>query len=101
MHTILVSAGKPKRCAGWGQCITGMKTIFVDTGIRIHYPSRDYKGWQNPQRETIKHKSKYIDFRNTLVHEIVHYRFPKYRHGHRFERRIKEILQGRTLEPME
>lgn len=48
----------------------------------------------------MKHKSKYIDFRNTLVHELVHYRFPKMRHGWRYERRIIEILRGITFEPM-
>jgi hypothetical protein len=85
MHSILVNAGKPKRCAGWGQCFWEMKTIFVDTGLRIHYPSRVHKGWTNPAREQVKHKSKYADFRNTLVHELVHYRFRKYRHGKAFE----------------
>jgi hypothetical protein len=35
MHTILVNAGKPKRCAGWGECFWELKTIFVDAGIRI------------------------------------------------------------------
>ena len=99
MHAVLVSAGKNKRCAGWGQCFRDMETIFVDTGIRIHYPSRMYKGWQNPQREQVKHKSKYIDFRNILVHELVHYRFAYLQHGKKFEKRIKEILQGRTFEP--
>jgi len=100
MHVILVNAGQPKRCAGWGQCFWSMQTIFIDAGIRIHYPSRKYKGWRNPDRELVKHKSKYIDFRNTLVHELVHYRWPKLRHGRRYEKRIYEILRGRTFNPI-
>lgn len=99
MHTILVNAGKPKRCAGWGQCFRSLGIIFVDAGIRIHYPSRTYKGVRLPTRELIKHKSKYIDFRNTLVHELVHYRFAYLQHGRKFEKRINEILRGRTFEP--
>ena len=101
MHAILVNAGESKRCAAWGECFWHLQTIFIDTGIRIHYPSRPYKGVRLPERELVKHKSKYIDFRNTLVHELVHYRFPKMRHGARFERRINEILRGRTFEPMQ
>jgi hypothetical protein len=98
MHAILVNAGKRKRCAGWGQCFRSMQTIFVDTGIRIHYPSRRYKGVKLPTRELVKHKSKYTDFRNTLVHELVHYRFAYLRHGKRFEKRINEILRGRIFD---
>jgi hypothetical protein len=99
MHIILVNAGKPKRCAGWGECFRELDTIFVDAGIRIHYPSRQYAHWRKPDREYVKHKSKYIDFRNTLVHELVHYRWPKLRHGWRYEKRIQEILRGKTFEP--
>lgn len=99
MHAILVNAGKPKRCAGWGQCFWDLNTIFVDTGLRIHYPSRRYKGVTRSARETVKHKSEYIDFRNTLVHELVHYRFRYLQHGWKFEKRINEILRGRTFEP--
>ena len=71
MHAILVNAGKPKRCAGWGQCFWDLNTIFVDTGLRIHYPSRRYKG---------------VTFRYL-------------QHGWKFEKRINEILRGRTFEP--
>lgn len=99
MHTILVNAGEPKRCAGWGQCFWSLKTIFVDTGIRIHYPSRQYVGVKLPTRQMIKHKSKYIDFRHSLVHELVHYRFAYLQHGKKFEKRINEILRGRIFEP--
>jgi hypothetical protein len=101
LHAIQVNAGERKGCAGWGECFWHLNTIFIDTGIRIHYPCRSYKGFRRPDRERIKHKSKYIDFRNTLVHELVHYRFPKMRHGWRFEQRVVEILRGRTFEPMQ
>jgi hypothetical protein len=97
MHRIQVEAGHEKHCGGWGSCYQDLKCVFVDTGIRIHYPSRTYTGWKNPNRELVKHKSKYIDFRNTLVHELVHYRFPKYRHGKAFEKRVKEIIQDRPF----
>ena len=85
MHAIQAAAGERKICAGWGECFWHLNTIFIDTGVRIHYPSRTYKGFTHPDRERIKHKSKYIDFRRTLVHELVHHRFPKMRHGWRFE----------------
>jgi hypothetical protein len=99
MHTILVNAGEPKRCAGWGECFRSLQTIFIDAGIRIHYPSRKYAGVKRPARESVKHKSQYIDFRNTLVHELVHYRFAYLQHGKKYEKRINEILRGRTFEP--
>ena len=99
MHHIQVNAGERKGCASWGQCFWHLGIIFIDTGVRIHYPSRTYKGFTRPDRERIKHKSKYIDFRRTLVHELVHWRFRKMRHGWRFERRVDEILRGRTFEP--
>jgi hypothetical protein len=100
MHSILINAGRPKRCAGWGECFSDLKTIFVDAGLRIHYPSRQYAHWRKPDREYVKHKSKYIDFRNTLVHELVHYRWPKLRHGWRYEKRIQEILRGTRFDAM-
>lgn len=75
-----------------------MKTIFVDAGLRVYHPSRQYVGVKLPARELVKHKSKYIDFRNTLVHELVHYRFAYLRHGKKFEKQIDKILRGRTFE---
>ena len=62
MHAIQVNAGERKGCAGWGECFWHLDTIFIDTGIRIHYPSKQYKGFRRPDRELGKHKSKYIDF---------------------------------------
>ena len=88
-----------KRIAGWGECIVPIRTIFVDAGLRIHYPSRQYKGFRNPKRELLKHKSRYIDFLNTLIHELVHYRWPYLQHGKKFEQRIQEVRRGRTFEP--
>ena len=34
------------------------------------------------------------EIKNTLVHELVHYRFPEMKHGKKFEARIKETLRG-------
>jgi hypothetical protein len=98
LHALQISTGQQKYGGGWGSCHRSLKAIFVDTGVRVHHPSREYKGWKNHAREMIKHKSKYIDFRSTLVHELVHYRWPKMPHGKRFERRIVEILRGKTFD---
>ena len=100
LHDIQIGSGQEKYGGGWGSCHRKLNLIFVDTGIRIYWPGKEYKGFRNPDRESIKHKAKYIDFRNTLVHELVHWRFPKMRHGWRFEQRCVEVLRGRTFEPM-
>jgi hypothetical protein len=95
----LVQSRNQYNKAGRGECVVAIRTIIVDAGLRVHHPSRQYKGFRNPKRELVKHKSKYMDFRNTLVHELVHYRFPYLQHGEKFEQRIQEILGGRTFEP--
>lgn len=98
MHIIQTEAGQKKDAGGWGSCHWKLGVVFVNCGKRLHNPSKDYKGWNNPKREQVKHKSKYIDFRNTLVHELVHWRFPKLRHGKKFEERIYEVLRGKKFE---
>jgi hypothetical protein len=60
-----------------GRCIRSMRTIFVN--VR-------------------KHRN-YYDARNTMIHELVHYRFPHMGHGPAFEKRIEEIRKGRTFPP--
>jgi hypothetical protein len=87
-----------KRIAGWGECVYAIRTVLVDAGLRIHYPSNQYKGFRNPKRELVKRKSKYIDFLNTLIHELVHYRWPYLQHSKKFEQRIQEVRRGRTFE---
>jgi hypothetical protein len=101
LHKVQVNAGQQKYGGGWGSCHKDLKTIFVDAGLRIHYPSKEYKGWKNSKRESIKHKSNYRDFRNTQVHELVHYQFSYLQHGKKFEQSLQEILRGRTFEPKE
>lgn len=37
------------------------------------------------------------EVRDTLIHELVHYRFPYMKHGKKFEQRIKDILRGKQF----
>ena len=100
MRSLLQSRNQySKRIAAWGECVIAIRTIFVDAGLRVHHPCRQYKGFRNPKRELVKHKSKYIDFQNTLMHELVHYRWPYLQHGKMFEQRTQEIRRGLTFEP--
>jgi hypothetical protein len=50
----------------------------------------------NLRKNSVSRKS-IRDLRNTLVHELVHYRFMYMSHGRKFEKRIKEILQGKQF----
>src|SRR5919108_4132894 len=76
-----------KRVAGYGECCYSLRTIFVDAGRRV-YKERRYKGVHYSERVLHKHKTTYHDILGTLVHELVHYRFPYMRHGKKFEERI-------------
>jgi hypothetical protein len=70
--------------------------IYVNTNIRkVGY--RQYKGVKYTEAFKKRHKATYKDILHTLVHELVHYRFTKMRHGKRFELRIREILGGRVF----
>lgn len=78
-----------------GHCDRELQTIFIDANeqyIRRKYPMRR-KGWYR----LVQKKWNYYEARHTLVHELVHYRWPKLRHGRAFEKRIKEIIQGRAF----
>ena len=57
--------------------------------------ANEKKGW----KRYITKPWNYRTQKETLVHELVHYRFPSIQHGKRFEQRIKEILRGKTFEP--
>jgi hypothetical protein len=79
----------------YGRCLRSIHAIFINgniTHIRIKRPIRN-KGWY----KIITKKNNYYQARHTLVHELVHYRWPKIRHGNAFEKRIKEIIQGRPF----
>jgi hypothetical protein len=68
-----------------------------------------------PRRDTYNRDSLIMDdeviysqFKETLVHELVHCRFPELKHGKycyssysntTFNRRVKQILKGKTFEP--
>lgn len=78
----------------YGVCYPKYKTIFVDLNRKVYrpklYPRKEHK-------IAIRKKTTYTDFRHTLVHELVHYRWKSMPHGVKFEQRIKEILKGKTF----
>jgi hypothetical protein len=82
-----------------GRCLWNIRTIYVAERtaggyIRERKPMRR-KGWYR----LIRRRWTYRTMRRTLVHELVHYRFPELDHGSRFEERIKEVLRGNRFEP--
>ena len=96
MHTILVDNGKVKRAAGHGQCLWDLDILFVDTGKRnLRNKTYPWRGRyvRNNKKMTLR------ELRHVLVHELVHYRFRYLNHGVKFEKRISEILKGRTFAP--
>jgi hypothetical protein len=106
MHKILEKNGLSKRAAGYGECFWDIRTIFVDSNIRVarykKYPmfiveTINGKRVGTPTKQPEKKKVTYRDIRHTLIHELVHYRFRGLRHGKKFEQRIKEILVGRVF----
>jgi hypothetical protein len=46
-----------------------------------------------------KVRARYQDKLHILVHELVHYRFAYLGHSMNFEKRIKDILSGKTFQP--
>lgn len=46
----------------------------------------------------IKRNRNLYDLEATLVHELVHYRWPNMKHGKRFENRVIEIIHGKAFE---
>lgn len=86
-----------KRTAGYGECITSARTIFVDTSRR-KYCRVTYHGRKWSRYRVIKQvKAQYRDFLHTLVEELVHYRFPYFQEGRKLESRIQEVLRGKTF----
>jgi hypothetical protein len=81
------------RC--YGICYWEQRTIFVNLNKRIaNYKS--YKGAKYSQHYLSKHKKTYRDYLQTLVHELVHYRFKSLGHGKEYEKRITDILHGKV-----
>jgi hypothetical protein len=98
-----------KRIAGLGECHPEIRTIFVDASYRLTQRTFSdgkpmYHGQYDLETERYKwcpakRRTTYKDFLQTLVHELVHYRFAYLGHSKKYEQRIKEILRGRTFEP--
>ena len=92
-----------------GRCHEESKTILLNQNCRgptWEYDRND-KGKKVKRRingrtyyTQRKYKLTYRIWRHVLVHELVHYRFPKMDHGDRFERRFREILHGRVFPDM-
>jgi hypothetical protein len=63
---------------------------------------RKIKHRVNGQTYFIKRKIRinYRYWKMVLIHELVHYRFDKLRHGDNFEKRIREILHGKVFPDM-
>lgn len=47
----------------------------------------------------VKHFQTRKRMKETLVHELVHKRFPYLGHGHDFEKKVQDILKGKTFKP--
>src|SRR5919197_6003237 len=73
----------------YGLCISNIRTIFVD----VHRIIEE----EEIQSTDYPHTAFMQD--TTLVHELVHYRFPYMQHGEKFEERTREILRGQVFEP--
>jgi hypothetical protein len=120
-HTLLEAIGQRKSAAAYGQCSHQMGVIFCDAGKRSHQVLRfrrlrrrpdgtsywetpndgksgySYKLRSNGSVEYRTVKATYKTHLHILVHELAHYRFGYMHHNKDFEKRIKEILQGRTF----
>jgi hypothetical protein len=86
-----------KRTAGYGECLTFARTVFVD--IRRHkYHRITYHGRKfNRFRKVEYVKARYKDFLHTLIEELVHYRFPYLQEGRELEKRIQEVFSGKEF----
>jgi hypothetical protein len=47
-----------------------------------------------PVYDWISVKPRYLDYLETLIHELVHVRFKELKHGPKFNKRIMEIAEG-------
>ena len=71
-----------------GICFYGLKIVYVNTHQRY-------------LKNTKKEKIKYRNFRDALIHELIHYRFEdELKHGPEFNHRIKEIVRGKVFPQM-
>jgi hypothetical protein len=87
----------------YGECDWQHRAIFVNARQNQYQIARyltklgrkrtGYRAYYKTVKATYRYKLQ------TLVHELVHYRFPSMQHGRKFEQRIKEILSGTQFEP--
>jgi hypothetical protein len=87
----------------YGECNREQRAIFVNSRTR-EYQIKQYLTEIGSKRTGIRAhlsyvKPSYRHYLHTLVHELVHYRFESISHGFKFEKRIKEILNGRQFDP--
>src|SRR4029078_7837057 len=68
--------GKTTRSRNWGYCSYLTRGIFISVNVR-NRPLRDLE--------------------HTLIHELVHYRWHYMSHGANFEKRIKQVKQGKEF----
>jgi hypothetical protein len=107
MHDVMLNSprsiltGHPladKRTAGYGQCVYHLRTVFVDAAPR-HYQRITYHGRKGSRYHIIKKvKAVYRDKLHILVEELVHYRFAYLQEGRTLEKRIREVLRGKSFE---
>ena len=98
-----------------GSCRRNLRIIFVDSNKRFDYYgdvsyANNTSFYNDPKyREEWKlrlskdgliyGKMRYFQYLNTLVHELVHYRFPYLPHGDKFEKRVHDISCGEKTYP--
>jgi hypothetical protein len=88
-----------KRTPGYGECIYRLRTVFVDTA-RHKYQERKFMGRKGSRYQMFRtRRARYSHFLHTLVHELVHYRWPYFREGRTQEKRVVEVLRGKIFEP--
>jgi hypothetical protein len=87
----------------YGECNREQRAIFINSRTR-EYQIKQYLTEIGSKRTGIRAHLRYVKptyrhYLHTLVHELVHYRFDSMPHGFKFDKRIKEILNGRQFEP--
>jgi hypothetical protein len=82
--------------SNYGACYTEQRIIYVNVNSRIR-EDKVYAHVKYTRRQLSRHKSTYRDYLDTLVHELVHYRFGYLKHGAKFEKRQREILRGKVF----
>jgi hypothetical protein len=86
-----------------GECFWQARVIFVNESPHLKngilHRKIQGKGRMKRYYKWVPKKWNYYEQRHTLVHELVHQRFPQMQHGRAFDDRIDEIIAGKTFEP--